>query len=561
MPMKSDSHDVIVVGAGVAGSLIASKLAASGLRVLLLEAGPDRTDRIALTGAYAREAAKIPSAPYSEPIADAHAPSPKVTDGAENGHYQQVGDKPFKSTYQRLVGGSTWHWLGNTPRFLPNDFRLKERYGVGVDWPIDYDELESYYADAERELGVSGDAAEWEGLYGSTRSGPFPMPPIWRAYGDSVIAERLDGQTFEGAQVRIRVTPQARNSVPYQGRPPCAGNSSCVPICPIAAKYDATVHTRRATGPQPDGGVPAELRARAVVTEVLKDENGLILGVVYDRWSEDGKTRTRGEQASARIVVVAAHAIESAVLLLASGLSPAGPVGKNLMDHLQGYGGAVLRQPVFPFRGPPVTSGIDEFRDGCFRSERAAFRVSIGNDGWGRLEPVEETVRAQIFVKGLLGEDLRRAVRDRITRMVRLSYSTEMLPDESNRVELGELDQHGVHRPKLRFGLPEYNVRAFQFARNLFQQFFTKLDASETKFSFPASSYSGAGHIMGTARMGATASSSVVDKFCRAHEHPNLYVVGASAFPTCGTANPTLTVAALALRAAKHIELAARQEA
>jgi len=201
-----------------------------------------------------------------------------------------------------------------------------------------------------------------------------------------------------------------------------------------------------------------------------------------------------------------------------------------------------------------VTSGIDEFRDGDFRRERAAFRVSIGNDGWGRMEPIQETIRQEIFCGGLLGKALRKRLRDRITRMIRFSYSTEMLPDEANRVELAGYDDKGNPRPEIHFHLPKYNVRTFQFARQLFADFFQRLQAVETKFSYPGKDFSGAGHIMGTARMGSTGKTSVVDSYCRAHEHPNLYVVGASAFPTCGTANPTLTVAALALRAAKHIE-------
>lgn len=539
-------RDVVIVGAGVTGALIAWKLAAAGRKVVVLEAGPERADRVELVGAFARSVDKGSSSPYVGTPADVHAPSPSES-MPEDDHYIQAGPAPFKSTYERLGGGSTWHWLGNTPRLVPSDFRLHTDHGVGIDWPIGYDDVEPWYVQAEHELGVSGDDA-WDGVLGAWRSAPFPMPAIWRSYGDEVVAAGLDGHVVDGVELHLRSSPQARNSIPYQGRPPCAGNSSCVPICPIAAKYDATVHLARARRlPR-----PAEVRYRSVVTRLIPDADGRITHVRYARWSEDGSRREEDEVA-ADLVVVAAHAIETPLLLLESGLAGRGPVGRHLMDHPQGFGGALLPTPVFPFRGPPVVSCIDEFRDGAFRSEHAAFRVSIGNDGWGRLEPPEETVHRRIFSDQLLGSELQAAVNQRVTHMLRMSYSTEMLPDPDNRVEVGGHDAKGNPQPRIHFAVPDYNRRAFKAARSLFEQLFAQLGATETRFSFPDTEFSGAGHIMGTCRMGSSATNSVVDHYGRAHEHPNLYVAGASVFPTVGTANPTLTAAALALRTADAI--------
>lgn len=539
--------EVLVVGAGVAGALIAWKLASAGRHVIVLEAGPERTDRVELVGAFARSRTKNSSSPYLGTPTDLHAPSPTESDG-DDGHYLQAGPSPFKSTYERLSGGTTWHWLGNTPRLLPNDFRIQSLYGVGVDWPIGYDDLEPYYVEAEQQLGVAGESKEWDGLFGAWRSAPFPMPPIWRTYSDEVVAAGIEGHSFDGARVRVRITPQARNSVPYQGRPPCAGNSSCVPICPIAAKYDATVHIGLARAlPR-----PPEFRFCSVVTRLVPDESGRIVSVEYDRWSTDGERRERRE-ATADLVVVAAHSIETPLLLLESGLARRGPVGLHLMDHPQGFGGAILPNPVYGFRGPPVVSGIDEFRDGDFRSARAAFRVSLGNDGWGRLEPLERLVHQQVFTKRLLGAPLREAVNERAIRMFRMSFSTEMLPERQNRVEVGGHDTKGNPRPKIYFSVPEYNRRTFEVATALLAQMFERLGAVETAFSYPDSEFSGAGHIMGTCRMGTTPENSVVDHLGRAHEHRNLYLAGAATFPTIGTANPTLTLAALALRTADAI--------
>ena len=544
-------HDVIVVGAGVAGALMAWHLAESGARVLVLEAGDEYQDRLELVGRYAVAKTKTPSAPYANDLSEEHAPSPRLTDGNDR-HYIQSGPNFFKSTYERLVGGSTWHWLGNTPRFIPNDFKLHSEYGVGVDWPISYDQLEPWYVKAEHQLGVSADHDEWVEVLGAWRSKKFPMSSIWPTFGDSVVASAIHGQYFDGTRVEIRATPQARNSRPYQGRPPCAGNSTCVPICPIAAKYDATVHVAKARR----ASTAAEIRPRCVVKRLVAGSSGRIERVEYDRWTPGRSTRER-RRATAKIYVLAAHAIETPLILLESGLAREGPVGKNLMDHPQGYGGAVLPEPVYPFRGPPVTSSIDAYRDGAFRNERAAFRISIGNDGWGRLESIRATIEKKILEDKLLGSELRTSLNERVTRMLRFSYSTEMLPDERNRVTVGGHDAHGNPRPKIHFRLDPYNIRSFDAATHLLDQFFDRLGATERKYSHPDSkgraTYEGAQHIVGTCRMGSSEHDSVVDSKGRAHEHSNLFLAGASIFPTSGTANPTLTAAALALRTADQV--------
>lgn len=553
MSNPAPDHDVAIVGAGVAGAMIAARLARHGLSVLLLDAGPElgggtglHNPRLSAVGRFAASAARLPHDPYQDAAADAFARSPRVNDDPQTGHYlQATPSTPFKSTYQRVLGGSTLHFLGNVPRFLPADFKLKTHYAIADDWPFDYGELEPWYCEAEAEMGAAGDHDEWNGFGGAVRSRPFPMPPIWPAYGDKVVRARLDGKVIDDVPVRIRVTPQARNSVPYQGRPPCAGNSSCVPICPIQAKYDATVHIEMARK------AGCDVRPRAVVHRLDHDADGRIAALHYFRWGEDGQSRV-AESASARIFVVAANAIETPLILLNSGIAPASPVGRCLMDHLQGYGMALMPEPVFPFRGPPVVTGIDAWRDGAWRGEHAAFRISVGNDGWGRPEPLAQTV-ANLVATGLWGAELRRAVGDRATRMIRFSYSTEMLPDPANRVVLAGGGEPARLRPAISFSLPEYNVRAFAKGNQLFAEMFAAMGAHDARFTWPDASYAGAGHIIGTTRMGVDPKTSVCDSDGRVHGALNLYLAGASVFPTSGTANPTLTLAALALRLADHL--------
>jgi glucose dehydrogenase len=545
----SKTYDVVIIGSGACGAIAAYKLATLGHSVLILEAGETGPDRIELVGSYARATKKTPISPYMGRTGDAKAPSPDPEMPPYYDHVMDQSGDMLKSTYLRRVGGSTWHFLGNVPRFVPNDFRLKTLYGQGVDWPLSYDDLEPDYCEAEALLGVAGDHYEWDGVLGARRSKPFPMPAIWESYSDRRVRPAIERLQIDGTTLRVRRTPQARNSRPYDDRPPCAGNSTCVPICPIQAKYDATVHVRKAL----HHGV--ELRDQAVVMRLEVDAVTSMIGAVhYRRW--DGAD----EKVAAKMVVLAAHAVESAKILLLSNenggvANSSGQVGRNLMDHPQGAGGCLAREALYPFRGPPTTSGIDSFRDGTFRSKHAAFRFSLGNDGWGgRIEtPVQSVDR---FVKqGLLGAELRDAVEAKLTHQFRISFSTEMLPDPENRVTLSpKRDELGIPRPQLRFKLPAYNHDAFEVARSVIQQIFDAIGGTNVTFHPRGHDYTGAGHIIGTTRMAADRATGVVDRDGRSFDHPNLFVVGSSIFPTAGTANPTLTAVALTLRSVRRID-------
>ena len=160
--------DVVIVGAGVAGLLVAWKLAAAGVDVLVLESGP-RVNRAEALQHFRSAVAKTPESPYP-PVP--YAPRPSVI--ALEDYYVQVGPELFKSNYERRVGGTTWHWLGTTLRHLPNDFQLNTLYGAGADWPISYDDLRPWYLEAEQAMGVAGDSAE---DLNSPRDGDFPPSP------------------------------------------------------------------------------------------------------------------------------------------------------------------------------------------------------------------------------------------------------------------------------------------------------------------------------------------------------------------------------------------------
>ena len=556
MSAANHDFDVVIIGAGVAGAMVAYRLAKTGARVVMLEAGVRNPERAQLAGAYAMAPIKTPHSAYVQIEADSKAPSPD----SPTDYYDQDSKSPdtqYKSGYERRTGGSTWHWLGHTPRMLRADFRMKTRYGKGkdfppgmVDWPISYDDLEPWYCEAEAEMGVAGSHEEWNNLFDSPRSKPFPMSMIWPSYSDTWIAGKINGKKFEGAEYLVKSTPSARNSSLYDGRPPCAGNSICVPVCPIGAKYDGYVHVRKAIK---EG---AALWEQCVVTGMDKDADGSLHTVHYKTYGRFEGTVT-GD-----IVVVAANAIESAKLLLIANLANSSDqVGRNLMDHLSKSTYGLAPEKLFPFRGPPSTSGLESFRDGAFRSKYAGFRVSLNNDGWARKGAPMAQILDLVGNGRVIGAELQEKLFEHVTRQLRLSCSVEVAPDPNNRVELSaNTDGLGLPKPKLTFTPPPYSLQGLYHATKTLRDMFKRIGTKEKDIIDPNDSdksgknaFDGAGHVMGTCRMGKDPKASVVDANCRAHDHRNLFIVGASVFPTVGSPNPTLTLAALALRAAEDI--------
>ncbi|MDE2773279.1 MAG: GMC family oxidoreductase [Gemmatimonadota bacterium] len=532
--MDEIEADALIVGSGFAGALLADRLADMGVGCTVLEAGA-RVDRSTAFQSFLNAVVKTPESPY-ERLPDADFPISQ-----DSGHwYRQAGPDTFKSTYLKAVGGTSWHWLGTCVRFLPSDFRMRTLFGQAEDWPIGYDELEPFYTEAERELGVAGDSAE---DLGSPRSGPFPMPPVPRTYLD-----RVYEQALAGTSLQVKVTPQARNSVNREGRPACCGSATCIPICPVAAKYDATVHLERASS---KGAV---LHERTTATRIETDADGQVSALRFRR--PDGS----GGLARGRVYILAANAIETARLLLHSSSErlPGGianesdQVGRNLMDHPVQLSWAVAGEPVWPYRGPLSTSGIENLRDGSFRRQRSSLRIQISNDGWNWPTGGAMTLADMLWRRGLRGVALRQAIADHASRQVQLAALTEQLPEPENRVALDARDRdlHGVPLPRVHYRVGEYSRRGLAAARRVHDEIFARLRATELHH---ADDFQGAGHIIGTTRMGDDPSRSVVDRDLRCHGHPNLFLVGAGAFPTASTANPTLTIAALALRAAAAV--------
>jgi choline dehydrogenase-like flavoprotein len=608
MTNSPDNYDVVIIGSGIAGALVALKLGQKNKRVLVIEAGePVPTNINEEMDRFYRATAKVPESAYKPELLEnpsdlnsALADPAKVMAGRptvltladeswrdpSQSYLIQTGVVPFGSTYERIGGGTSLHWLGTCLRLLPNDFRMEQYRPQWPQWPkeVNYESLESWYGEAEREIGVS--ASRDEQIYaGLTFSKEYPMPRIPPSQTDQFVGNAIEGMIFDGKPLQVRSTPAARNSEPYKNRRVCAGNTNCIPICPIQAKYDPTITLRDA---QATGNVT--FMYRTVASNVAIGANGRVSQIQYKQYNPDG-SRGPGGEVTARVFVIAANAIETPRLLLMSQdqlphgvANSSGQVGRNLMDHPFYVPWGLLPQATYPYRGPVSTSGIEDLRDGNFRKERAAFRVEIGNEGWNFAVGGDPNVTTLDFVNGLnnsrvnknyealFGSALLNRLHGVLTRQFRLGFLVEQEPEAKNRVTLScdYKDGLGLPRPEVYYSLSDYTLKGLAAAKQAADAIFARLNVTPYTFyddedpavvDLPPNAagrrerlrFMGAGHILGTYRMGDDPKNSVVDADQRSHDHGNLYLIGSGVFPTSATANPTLTISALALRTADKI--------
>lgn len=519
---------VVIIGSGVAGAMVAWKLAAQGVKgIVMVEAGP-RISRADTVEKFKASPLLDFSAGYPN---ETHAPRPDWNNPARP-YIEAAGPAPLKTEYLRVVGGTTWHWSGSTPRFLPADFRQRSLYGVGHDWPFAYETLEPFYAEAEVEMGVAGDD---KADSGSPRSTPYPLPPVPWSYCDTYVAQKL-----EKLGIRFTTRPAARATRPYRDRGQCQGFGTCSPICPSGAQYAAIYHIEAAE----------KLGVR------LLDNTRVDRIVAGDRVTALQARRPDGKVVTLRgkIFVVAANGIETPRLLLLSAgesrpagiANSSGHVGRNFMEHPTLLWRLKMPDPVWSGRGPETIIYSNTFRDGKFRKKRPGFVLSVENrvDFYG--------IANSLLEKGVAAKDLPAAIRDRATREVVLYANLEQLPDAKNGITLdwGKRDTAG--QPVIRhfYSLGDYERAGFAHAQGMFTRMAKALGAETLSSSGPL----GIHHPMGMTRMGTDAKVSVTDGFGRCHDAPNLFIAGSALFPSGGCANPTLTIAALALRTAGEIE-------
>lgn len=597
------NYDVVIVGSGISGAILAKELSKQGAKILIVEAGPGKDMTLAGYDKYLNNffsaVDKDNNAPF--PInPNARMPrgneiEPLQANGlSTKGYLVQKGPLVTDSSFSKVVGGTTMHFESKTPRMLPDDFSMQSQYGKGLDWPISYEELMPYYRKAEFEMGVSGDVESQKKLGIKFEPGyVFPMHEMPPTYLDKAVAEgvdgtkvKLDGKDYE---ITIDTYPQGRNGIPNKaykkfnedkdfapdeavslhqadmgGR--CQGNTNCTPICPVQAKYDARKTLAKAVS---SGTV--EILAQTVATKLHTDaETGRITQIDYKTYFDLKSPEHTSGSLKAQVFILAANAIENARLMLASDLQcSSGLMGRNLMDHPYLLTWGLLPEPAGTMRGTICTSGISNLRNGSFRKNQAAFAVDIHNDGWGWATGGAPTNLHQIVDNlNKYGREMRGELVSQISRQLLMAFMVELPPLEENRVTVDPAytDQLGNMRPVISYNLPEYSLNGIAYARKFSKRIFQLLGAEDHSYYDPLDpSYithegvgyaiRGGNHLAGTHIMGTQPTNSVVDDKQKSWDHSNLYLVGAGSMPTIGTSNTTLTLAALCFRTAEDIHL------
>ena len=522
------SADFVVVGSGIIGSLVARKLALTGASVIILEAGP-RVTRGELVARFRNSPRRSDwMSPY--PPA-AWAPHP-IYQPEPNNYLMQAGPYPYAAEYIRQVGGTTWHWAAHAWRNVPNDFRIKSLYGVGVDWPMTYDDLEPFYQEVEEIMGVSG-----ADNTGSPRTKPFPMEPVAEPYAMRRLRERLV------SDYPVVSNTTARNSRPYGGRPACCGNNSCQPICPIDAQYHGGLAADAAEA------AGAKLIPNANVYKLEHDEKGNIAAALY---YDPDKVSHR---VTGKTFIVAANGIESPRLLLlsASDKFPKGlanssdMVGRNLMDHPSTSLTFDADEEVWLGRGPQSPSSINTMRDGAFRSEHAPYRLDFTN-----ISRVDGATRS-LIAAGVYGSELEKRLRYSAAREMNVKNVLEVLPDPAHRITLSsEKDAMGLPKPEAHYAIADYTRRGHERSQQDFRRIAELMGGTNLRFS-KEGEFANNQHICGTLSMGNDPKTSVCDQWGRAHDHENLFFASTGVLPTSSTCNSTENGLAVALRSVSHI--------
>ncbi|MGH9327458.1 MAG: GMC family oxidoreductase [Terriglobia bacterium] len=514
MPMhrfrEGEEVDYAIVGLGSAGGVLLQRLARAGFRVVGLEAGPFwDTERD-----WVSDEAGSHQLYWNEL---------RITGGQ---HPLALG----ANNSGRGVGGGSVHWAGFTPRLHPSDFHIYSEDGIGADWPISYADLKPYYGLLEKEMPVAGPPYfPWGDPHGYPY-GPHPMGGCGNAL--------IRGCTRLGIRVSIG-GPVAILSGSHGDRPHCIYRGFCIQGCKVGAKQSTLIsHV-------PDAlQQGAEIRDNCMVARINLGREGRVAGVTYF----DSKGREREQKAKA--VIVCGYAIETPRLLLnsacpgfESGLAnSSGTVGRYLMAQAGNVILGRFAEPVRMYKAPPAHALTEEFYE---TDPKRGFARGFAIQTVGPL-PIA-FAKQMMVAKGAWGWGMRQLMMD-YNHWAAIALLGEILPWEDNCVDLAEeTDRHGLRVAKVTFNLHDNDNKLIEYGKNKVMEVMRAAGAEEV---IQESRFA---HLVGAARMGNDPSTSVVDKFGRTHDIANLFICDGSILPTQGSANPGLTVQALAARTADYL--------
>ncbi len=522
--------DICIIGAGITAALMAEKLAAEReASIVVVEAGGH-------------------SAPLRERALrrarwQAYGETPWPRDHLDD---QNVEGTAYGFSPSMNVGGLAMHWGAVTPRYSPEDFRLRSLYGIGDDWPISYDDLDPFYQEAEERMGVAGEQGPPEM---DPRGKPFPLPPLPL----SPNLQRLR-EWAAGAGVTMWSQPSAKNSAAYAGRATCQRCDTCYPVCPTGAKYS------------PDFSFDALVRAGRI---------RLVTGTLVRRLHADARTG-RLTHATANVVARPAEAVEfrARAFVLAAGFvwtphllllsadarhpdglaNRSGLVGKYIAGHRNVGGQVRLPLRLFPGMNAQHSLVTKQFMRPGPHARYLRHDLRIWESAFGQ-EPRLRGDDGRLLLGDALLDDWQARTAQGVAR-VRAYY--DVLPARESALTLDATARNpfGDPMPRLRFeDAPESAaLRGWQeeTIRALFERM-ARAGGGTVVSSASAAADIGQEHPGGGCRMGDDPATSVVDRFGRAHDHENLFVAGAPAHVTASCCNGTLTFAALGLWTAARV--------
>ncbi len=528
--------DFVVIGSGAAGGIIAKELSTAGFSTVVLEQGkyrkaPDFThDEIKnfllgeITGSPRESGMSFRSDEDDEPV-----------QGQQN-----------PATYARTVGGSSAIFSGHFWRMRPIDFNEASTLGSiegtnFADWPISYDELEPYYSKVEWEMGVSGAPGHSD----PPRSRPFPMPPL-PINSSGVIMEK--GAKALGLHADPQ--PHAILSDVYNGRAPCMHCGFCAFYgCEVSAKSSSLA----AMIPLAEASGNCEIRPESTVFRIVKNADGRVSEVLY--YDKDGNEQGQ----KARAVVLSANGAETPRLLLDSEnlANSSGYVGRNLMFNAHTSVEGVFEHQLNEYKGVQATRVIMDYYDS---DPNRGFYGGGGIDARGGLflTPLMYAIAGAPPAEKNWGAEYKEMIAHSFSRQMGMFISATSIPMDRNNITLHPTKTDKWGRPAI---IVTYNdhpddLSNAQFLQDKAQELLDAAGAART-WKRPVAPSNFGVHLLGTCRMGDDPATSVIDKTHRTHDVPNLFICDGSSLVTSTRGQPTMSIMALAFRAADQIKAAA----
>ncbi len=524
--------EVLIIGAGASAAPFAYRLNRDGCKIICLEQGnwPSRQDY-----PQTRE-------DWESHFRGSMNMNPNVRDLPQD-YPVNVEDSDVTPLMYNSVGGSTILWGAHFPRLHPSDFRVYSEDGVAFDWPLSYDDLVPYFDENDKMMGVSGLAGD--SSYPPKPERPMGPLPIGR-FGET-LAEGFNKLGWHWWPADAAICSVNYEDPAGNRRIACNYGGSCVLGCRRGARSSPDLNYWPAAV---KGGV--QLKSGCRVKQILLSSDGRARGAEYT--DPEGNI----EIVEAELVVLAANGVGTPRLLLASanGKYPNGlanssdQVGRNMMVH------------------PPA------FVTGVFPLDLESYKGPVGNILYSH--QFYETDTSRGFVRGLQlqaqrqyggldtalggvvgqpvpwGANHHEEFNRRMGRLATLLVLADDLPEERNRIVLDDnlTDSDGIPAPKLIYSYSENTKRILDFGIEKGTELMKAAGAIDVLVNPRVREVF---HLMGTARMGNDPETSVVNKWGRSHDIPNLFIIDGSVFVTGGSANPTSTIQALALRFADYI--------